>query len=84
MAVDHIRIDQLLRDSRAAHARALTARQVRSPEAQALLIEARDGRVQADALDPTHEAPAWAIEAQDQALPSHEAYLTFYRRKLAS
>jgi hypothetical protein len=80
---DHEAVARLLRDSRAAHARALTARQQRSPEAQALLVDARDWRVQAETLDPAHEAPAWAIEAHDVTLPSHEAYLTFYRRKLA-
>jgi hypothetical protein len=70
-------VDRLLTASRGAHERAKSARHHKRPDALALLIEARDLRVQAHQLDPEHTSPAWALEET-----SHAAYMAFYQQKV--
>lgn len=78
--VDSDQVATLLRDSRAAHDRARTARSRRQvDEAVTALTLARDLRREADALDPAHTAPAWASER-----PGHDEMVAFYTAKLGA
>lgn len=70
-------VSELLTASRSAHEQAKVARLHRKPEARDLLVQARDQRLEAHALDPEHTATDWGQERT-----THEAYLLFYAEQL--
>jgi len=73
-------ITRLLAASRAAHARALTARQQKQADlATTELTAARDLRLEAHAADPEHTVALWGAE-----VPTHASMMAFYSHKLGA
>ncbi len=83
-AVESAEIASLLERSLDAHRRAQVARNKREANAADLLLEARNLRVKADALDPQHTAQAWADEqgATPKHKDTHQALMNFYARQI--
>jgi hypothetical protein len=79
---DSQQVAQLLTAAIETHKAACTARQKKQANAQELLVKARDLRVQAETLDPTHEAPAWGDEQAQTPLgqDTHGELMAFYAK----
>lgn len=82
--IDVDRVTQLLGQSHVAHERAKQARRRQSADASAHLVEARDRRLEAHALDPLHTAPAWVAEQPKTPTgrDTHTEMLAFYDEQL--
>lgn len=74
-------VDQLLRDSMAAHRIALVMRQRKSADAPAKLTEAATLRRQAIELDPSHDSTAWADEITRLGRDLHAELMAFYEKQ---
>ena len=80
-------VRKLLKDSIAAHKRALAARKAKQPDAMALLQRAYDLRVAAHQADPVHADLAWSEEnthTHNGPKSTHEQLMVFYLSVLPS
>lgn len=79
--IDTHAIADLLMKSRSAHLQyQQLARLGQRTASRDFLMQAATARLQADADDPDHLAPAWASEPAQYA---HDDLLAFYRRQMA-